>query len=202
MEYNQPPLPECLWISSNSQLPSSFPVRWSGLNLTVTFCQHMQAWAARAKQSRSVLKGVCEAPPKARAALWGEEEDFRVGRSIVIPSDDWSLSRLGWVPGESQLNSPPSWFPPIAKNQQHNSPVFALTVASCQALCHSCVFTVASYSKISNPRFMRYNLHIVLCRFPPRFGCLECIFVGFVSFYVSTCTYLRDRTETLSIILE
>ena len=156
MEYNQPPLPECLWISSNSQLPSSFPVRWSGLNLTVTFCQHMQARAARAKQTRSVLKGVCEAPPKARAALWGEEEDFRVGRSIVIPSDNWSLSRLGWVPGESQLNSPPSWFPPIAKNQQHNSPGFVLTMASCQALCHSCVFTVASYSKITNPRFMRY----------------------------------------------
>lgn len=53
--------------TANFPAPSQW---WSGLNLTVTFCQHMQARAARAKQ-RSVLKGVCKPPPKARAALWG-----------------------------------------------------------------------------------------------------------------------------------
>lgn len=81
------------------------------------------------------------------------------------------------------------------KESAYNSPGFAITVASCQALCHSNVLTLASYSKVTNPGFMRYNLHVVLYRFPPWFGCLECIFVGFVSFYISICTYLRDRTR-------
>ena len=122
-------------------------------------CDLLPAYASSGCKSKTdpiCPQGCVRGSSKGQSSLVGEEEDFRVGRSIVIPSDNWSLSRLGWVPGESQLNSPPSWFPPIAKNQQHNSPGFVLTMASCQALCHSCVFTVASYSKITNPRFMRY----------------------------------------------
>ena len=82
-------------------------------------CDLLPAYASSGCKSKTepiCPQGCVQSSSKGQSKR-GEEEEFRVGRSIVIPGDDWSLSSLGWVPGESQLNSPPSWFPPIAKNQ-------------------------------------------------------------------------------------
>ena len=103
--------------------------------------------------------------------------------------------------GERQPNSPLSPFPPTVKNPWHNSPGFVITMASCQALYHNFVFILVPYSKVTNPRFMRYNLHILLCRFQPLFGHLACICVWFASFSVFMGTYLRVRARSVSVIL-
>lgn len=126
LECKQPTLPECLWLSSISQFPSSFPVRWSDLNLTVTFCQHMQARAARAKSERDCSRGVCvcvcvcagvrkeggQSPPKGQIRPLEGKEKFRVSSSQVTTGVYPSLA--GSL-GETQPNSPPSQFPPTVK---------------------------------------------------------------------------------------
>lgn len=69
-------------------------------------------------------------------------------------------------------------------------------MAPCQALYHNYVLTLASYSTITEPRFMRYDLHIVLYGFQLLFTCLACIFL-----HLPTGTYLRHRTGAVSVIL-
>lgn len=65
-------------------------------------------------------------------------------------------------------------------------------MAPCQALYHNYALTLASDSTITEPRSMRYDLHIVLYGFQLLFTCLACIFF-------STNRYISETQDGGSV---
>lgn len=167
----------------------------------MTFCQHTQARAARAKSELDCSQGgvcVCvgvkregkQSFPKGQMSPGGRE-DVQGRESIVIPSDYGSLCQLGQVLWRKSAKFSTVSVSSHIKYLWRNSPGFVITMAACQAFYHTYVLTLVSYSTITDPRFVRYNLHIVLyrqwgaeTRFQLLFTCLACIFFC-ISGYVS-----------------